>query len=87
MYHIEFPCSTSKAVANAKSSSPKVTAMGTTLQPERPTSTLSQHGGVGPAEEAMPDVSEPSEEDVARAFAMYDTDGIGMITNLALDGT
>ncbi|GIL47725.1 hypothetical protein Vafri_3901 [Volvox africanus] len=80
--------STTKGLTgNGKPASPKVTVVGATggVSPERPPSQMSQASASYTAEEAAPD-GEPTEEDVARAFAMYDTDGIGEISTLSLDG-
>ncbi|GLC43862.1 hypothetical protein PLESTB_000916300 [Pleodorina starrii] len=84
--------STSKGLANGKPASPKVTAVATGgggASPERPSSNMSHTSAASmpyqPADEAVPD-GEPTEEDVARAFAIYDTDGIGEISTLSLDG-
>ncbi len=92
------PRSTSKGLASgSKPGSPKVTAA-SSHSPERQPSNLgpaptAPQGGYpaggppGSAEEAEEvGEGEPSEEDVARAFAMYDTEGVGEIPTLSLDG-
>lgn len=57
------------------------------IVPERPASNMSHGSGVLPSyqDETLPDV-EPTEEDVARAFAVYDVEGLGEMSTLALDG-
>lgn len=92
------PRSTSKGLASgSKPGSPKVAAA-SSPSPERQPSNLgpvpaAPQGGYpaggppGSAEEAEEvGEGEPSEEDVARAFAMYDTEGVGEIPTLSLDG-
>lgn len=86
----------------SRANSPKVTAAQPSPERQPSNLSQQQpHGGGGtpqsqtyapppatPPQEAADEVEEgePTEEDVARAFAMYDTDGVGEIPALQLDG-
>lgn len=80
--HTHTYCTYRSSKSPSKPGSPHVTSHH--APPHAPPASNGDYGSNGAA--AGPADDEPSEEDVARAFSVYDTDGTGEISTLSLDG-